>query len=65
MSKNDFLKFPTVKWLHLTGEVDKSVRYLCQFFQDLTTKNYKNRLISDEAIQKIKRWTLGGIGHRA
>jgi len=27
-----FFGFPKVKWLHLTGEVDKSVRYLCQIF---------------------------------
>ena len=24
--KNDFFGFPKVKWLHLTGEVDKSVK---------------------------------------
>jgi len=24
--ENDFLGFPKVKWLHLTSEVDKSVR---------------------------------------
>ena len=24
--------FPKVKWLHLTGEVDKSVRFSCQIF---------------------------------
>jgi len=64
MLKNNFLKFPSVMWLHQRDEVDKSVKYLCHFFQDLTTKNYKNRLISDEVIQKIKRWTLGGgIGY--
>jgi len=30
--KMTFLGFPKVKWLNLTGEVDKSVRYLCQIF---------------------------------
>jgi len=30
--ENDFLGFPKVNWLHLTGEVDKSVRFLCQIF---------------------------------
>ena len=30
--KNDFFGFPKVKWLHLTGEVDKSVRFSCQNF---------------------------------
>ena len=24
--ENDFVGFPKVKWLHLTGEMDKSVR---------------------------------------
>jgi len=28
--ENDFFGFPKVKWLHLTGEVDKSVRCSCQ-----------------------------------
>jgi len=32
MLKNDFFEFPKVKWLHLTGEVDKSVRCSCQVF---------------------------------
>jgi len=27
-----FIGFPKVKWLHLTGEVDKSVRCSCQIF---------------------------------
>jgi len=30
--KNDFFGFPKVKWLHLTGEMDKSVRFSCQIF---------------------------------
>ena len=28
--ENDFFAFPKVKWLHLTGEVDKSVRFLLE-----------------------------------
>jgi len=31
-AENDFLGFPKVKWLHLAGEVDKSVRFSCQIF---------------------------------
>ena len=27
-----FFGFPKVKWLHLTGEVDKSVRFSCHIF---------------------------------
>jgi len=29
--------FPKVKWLHLTGEMDKSVRFSCQMFSGLNT----------------------------
>ena len=30
MLKNDFFGFPKVKWIHLTGEVDKCVRWSCR-----------------------------------
>jgi len=30
--ENDFSGFPKIKWLHVTGEVDKSVRFSCQIF---------------------------------
>ena len=33
--ENDFFGFPKVKWLHLTGAVDKSVRFCVIFSQDL------------------------------
>jgi len=32
MLKNDFFGFPKIKWLHVTGEVDKSVRVSCRIF---------------------------------
>jgi len=32
MLKNDFFGFPKVKWLRLTGEVDKSVKFSRQIF---------------------------------
>jgi len=35
MLKNNLFGFPKVKWLRLTGEVDKSVRFLAKFSQDL------------------------------
>ena len=28
-AENDFFGFPVVKWLHLAGEVDKSVIFSC------------------------------------
>jgi len=33
--ENDFFGFPKVKWLHLTGEVDKSVRVSCAIFSGI------------------------------
>jgi len=34
--ESDFLDFPKAKWLGLTGEVDRSVRFHVKFSQDLT-----------------------------
>jgi len=34
--ENDFFGFPKVKWLHLTGKIDKSVRFHVKFSEDLT-----------------------------
>jgi len=48
-----FFGFPKVKWLHLAGEVNKSVRFSSQIFSGFS-KNYENRLIFDRVIQKIK-----------
>jgi len=37
------LGFPKVKWLHLTGEADKSVRFSWQIFSGFNTpKNHKS-----------------------
>ena len=35
-AENDFFGFPKVKWLHLTGEVDKSVTFHVKCSLDLT-----------------------------
>ena len=37
----DFPGFPKVrpKWLHLTGEMDKSVRCLCQILSEFNVPN--------------------------
>jgi len=51
--KNDCLGFPEVKWLDLTGEVDKSVSSsMSNFLRISHTRNYLNRLIFDRVIQK-------------
>jgi len=62
--ENDFFGFPKVKWLHLTGEVDKSVRFYVKFSPDLTCLKSLNLVNFDRVssvIQKIK----GGyfLGH--
>jgi len=31
-AENDFFGFPKVKWLDLTSEVDKAVRFACEIF---------------------------------
>ena len=60
-AKNDFYGFPKVKWLHLSGEVNKSVICSYQIFSGFNVPNiYLNRLIFDRVIQKIKRWTFFG-----
>ena len=38
-AENDFFGFPKVKCLHLTGEVDKSVRCSCQIFSGFNKLN--------------------------
>jgi len=35
--ENAFFGFPKVKWLHLTGEMDKSVRLSCEIFSRFNT----------------------------
>jgi len=56
MSKNDiFFGFPKVKWLHLTGEVDKSVRVHVKFSPDLTYQKVLKSVNFDRVIQKNKK----------
>jgi len=39
--ENDFFGFRKVKWLHVTDEVEKSVRCSCQIFSGFNMqKNY-------------------------
>ena len=58
--ENDFFGFPKVKWLHLTGEVDKSVRF-CHIFSGFNVpKITKIDPFFDRVVQKIKRWTFWG-----
>jgi len=38
--ENDVFGFPKVKWLHLTGEVDKSVSCSCQIFSEFNVPKF-------------------------
>jgi len=60
--ENDiFFGFPKVKWLHLTGEVDKSVTYSCQILSGFNVpKIIKIGQFLTELFKKLKRWTFGG-----
>jgi len=56
-----------LKWLHLTGEVDKSVRCSCQTFSthvklspDLTHQNLLKSVNFWQSYSQIKRWTFFG-----
>jgi len=60
MLKNDFVGFPKVKWLHLTGEVDKSVRYSRQIFPGFNVPKIIKIGLFLTVIQKITRWTFLG-----
>jgi len=37
VEKMTFFAFPKVKWLHLTGEVNKCVKRSCQIFSGFST----------------------------
>jgi len=60
--EKDLFGFPKVKWLHLTGEVDKSVRFSFQFSQDLTSQKLLKSVNFDKVIQKIKSGRFRGHG---
>jgi len=63
MLKNDFFRFPKVKWLHLTGEVDKSVRCSCQIFSGFNvTKIINIGQFLTELFQKLKGGLFGTQG---
>jgi len=54
-SKFPYTLSPKLKWLHLTGEVDKSVRFSCQILSGFNMpKITKIGFILDRVIQKLK-----------
>ena len=57
-AENDFFGFPQVKWLYLTGEVDKPVRFSVKLSQDLTHQISLKSVNFGQSYSKIKRWTF-------
>jgi len=53
-----------VKWLHLTGEVDKRVRCSRHIFSGFNTPKLLKSVNFDRVIQKTRRWTFleHGVG---
>jgi len=59
--ENDFSRFPNVKWLHLTGEMGKSVRFSCQIFSWFNLPKLLKSFNFWQISQKNKRRTF--LGH--
>jgi len=51
-AETDFFGFPKVKWLHLTGEVDKSVRCARQVFSGQSYSTNKKVDFFDNSVYK-------------
>jgi len=65
MLKNDFFGFHKVKWLSLTGEVDKSAKHSCQIFSGFNIpKIIKIGWSLTELFKIIKSWTFWGTQSR-
>jgi len=55
-----FFGFLKVKWLHLTGEVDKSVRFSYQIFPGFNAQKSLKSVNFWQGYWKNKRWTFLG-----
>jgi len=61
-AENDFFRFPKVKWLHLTGDLDKSVTFHVKSSQNLTCqKSLKSVILTEFFKIKGGRFLLGHI----
>jgi len=58
--------FPKVKWLHLTGEVDKSVRFSCQIFSGFNIPEITKigQILAVIKKQKGGRFGEGTVGSK-
>ena len=61
---NDLFVFLKVKWLNLTGKVDKSVRCLCEIFSGLNIPKVVKIGYFDRVDQWIKRWTFWNTAYK-
>jgi len=57
--KNAFFGFPKVKWLHLTGKVDKSVRLSCEILSGFIMPESLKSVNFFRVIRKIKGRRFG------
>ena len=55
-----FLGFPKVTWIHVTCEVDKSVRFHVKFYHYLIQQTLVKSFNFWQLFKKIKRWTFFG-----
>jgi len=63
MLKKCLFGFPNVQWLHLTGEMDKSLSCSCQIFSGFyVTKIIKIGQFLTELFKKLKVDVLGTEG---
>ena len=60
--ENAFSGFPKVKWLHLTDEVEKSVRWSCHIFSAFTYQKLLKSANFWQSCLKIKKVNVLG-GH--
>jgi len=58
--ENDIFGFSEVKWLHLTAEVDKSVRRLCQICAEINVP----KPLSPQVDKLLKSVTRGQCDSR-
>jgi len=55
--------FPKVKWLHLTGEMEKSVRFHVKFSQDLAYQKLLKSVSFDKLFKNKKVHVFWNVMH--
>ena len=60
VEKMTFFRFPKVKWLQYTGEVNKCTSCWCQIFSGFNTPKSLKSVNFWQSYLKNKRWTFSG-----